>query len=146
MRTLLVPFLAFMLVTGDATAQGFQIEEVPSVDAVPVAQVKPRSIFFSDRGSDEIAESGGIFIRYEDWLKMRPLQQQFLSLYPGYTEPDADVVVDGTKRHYREKLHMYVAQARFVIAKAPSSLDLSRYVTAAFAQQLDPAIKHQVIA
>ena len=102
---------------GGAKAQPYQVEDVASVDALSVAQIKPRTIVFNDRGSDEIADAGGIFVRYEDWAKARPLQQQFLSLYPGYAEPDLDFIIDGTKRHYREKLHMYVGQARFVVAK-----------------------------
>jgi len=145
MQTLFALVCALLITTGGAKAQSFQIEDVPSVEAVSVAQIKPRSIIFSDRGSDEIADAGGIFVRYEDWAKMRPLQQQFLSLYPGYSEPDLDIIVDGTKKHYREKLHMYVAQARFVVAKPAASFDLARYVTLPFAQQLDPAIKHRLI-
>jgi len=40
---------------------------------------------------------------------------------------------------------MYIAQARFVLAKAPSAVDLSHYVTLAFLQKIDPAIKHSLI-
>jgi hypothetical protein len=42
-------------------------------------------------------------------------------LYPGYTEPNLDIIVDGTKRRYDEKLHMYVAEARSILAKPQSS-------------------------
>lgn len=145
MRTLFAFVSALLITTGGAKAQPYQVEDVASVDALSVAQIKPRAIVFNDRGSDENADAGGIFIRYEDWAKARPLQQQFLSLYPGYVEPDLDFIIDGTKRHYREKLHMYVAQARFVVAKPAASFDLAKYVTLPFAQQLDPAIKHKVI-
>jgi hypothetical protein len=145
MRTLFALVSALLITTGGAAAQPYQIEDVASVDTLSVAQIKPRAIVFSDRGSDEVADAGGIFIRYEDWAKARPVQQEFLGLYPGYKEPDQDFIIDGTKRHYREKLHMYVAQARFVVAKPAASFDLSRYVTLPFAQQLDPAIKHSLI-
>src|SRR6267378_5800636 len=145
MRTLFALVSVLLMMIGGAKAQPYQVEEVASVDAFSVARIKPRTIVFNDRGSDEIADAGGIFVRYEDWAKARPLQQQFLSLYPGYAEPDLDFIIDGTKRHYREKLHMYVAQARFVVAKPSASLDLTRYVTLPFAQQLDPAIKHRLI-
>ena len=87
----------------------------------------------------------GVFIRYEDWAKAKPLQQQFLSLYPGYAEPNVDIIVDGAKKRYREKLHMYVAEARFVLAKPPASINLRALATLPFAQQLDPAIKHRLI-
>ena len=65
-------------------------------------------------------------MRYEDWAKTKPVQQQFLGLYPGYVEPNTDIVIDGAKRRYREKLHMYVAEARFLVAKPPSAIDLTR--------------------
>ncbi len=40
---------------------------------------------------------------------------------------------------------MYVAQARFVLDKAPASIDLSRYVTLPFLEKIDPAITHKLI-
>jgi hypothetical protein len=40
---------------------------------------------------------------------------------------------------------MYVAQARFIVAKTPSAIELPRYVTLAFLQKIDPAVKHQPI-
>jgi hypothetical protein len=41
---------------------------------------------------------------------------------------------------------MYIAQARFVLDRAPGTIDLSRYVTLAFVQKIDPAIKHTLLA
>jgi hypothetical protein len=41
---------------------------------------------------------------------------------------------------------MYVAQARFLVAKPAASLDLARFVSLPFVQQLDPAIKDQLMA
>jgi len=40
---------------------------------------------------------------------------------------------------------MYVAQARFVLARPPASLDLARVTTLPFVEQIDPAIKHRLI-
>src|SRR6516164_648993 len=37
-------------------------------------------------------------------------------------------------------------QARFVLAKAPAAIDLSRYVTLPFLEKIDPAIKHKLIS
>ena len=101
----------------------------------PVAQLKPRSIVFSDQPGDDLVDPAVGFIRYEDWAKARPVQQQFLSLYPGYTEPNVDIIVDGTRRRYRERLHMYVAEARFVISRPPASLELARLATLPFVEQ-----------
>jgi len=84
-------------------------------------------------------------MRYQDWAKARPLEQQFLGLYPGYSEPDTDLVVDGVKKRFKEKLHMYVASARFVLARQPGSIDLAHLVTLPFVEQIDPAIKHRAI-
>src|SRR2546428_11381724 len=145
MRMLLALVAGLAVVSADVKAQSFEVQDVASVDGVPVAQLKPKTIAFSDRGNDENAEDGGIFTRYEDWAKAKPLQQQLLSLYPGYAEPNVDVVIDGTKKRYRQKLHMYVAQARFLIERPPASLDLARFVTLPFVQRLDPAIKQRVI-
>ncbi len=109
-----------------AAAQDFEIVETPSVTQPPVAQLKPRSIVFSDKPGDDLVDPAVGFIRFEDWAKVRPVQQQFLSLYPGYAEPNVDIIVDGTRRRYRERLHMYVAEARFVISRPPASLKLAR--------------------
>jgi hypothetical protein len=40
---------------------------------------------------------------------------------------------------------MYVAEARFALARAPASIDLASYVTLPFIERTDPAIKHQLI-
>ena len=129
----------------DAKTQEFRVEDVGSLADVPVAQLKPRTIVFADHPPENLVDPGTGFMRYEDWAKARPLEQQFLSLYPGYSEPDIDLVVDGVKKRFKEKLHMYVASARFVLARQPGSLDLARLVTLPFVEQIDPAIKHRVI-
>jgi hypothetical protein len=126
-----------------ANAQEFQLQEQPSLAAPPVTELKPKTIVFADQPG---AKGEDVFISYEDWAKVRPLQQQLLTLYPGYAEPNAEIVVDGTKRRYNEKLHVYVAEARFILAKPQASINLARLVTLPFAQQLDPAIKHRVVA
>lgn len=140
-----VALLAGLVVlAAPVAAQDFELVEAPSATQQPVAQLKPRSIVFSDKPGDDLVDPAVGFIRYEDWAKARPIQQQYLSLYPGYTEPNVDVIVDGTRRRYREKLHMYVAEARFVISRAPASLNLAQLATLPFAERLDPAIKHQL--
>jgi hypothetical protein len=91
-------------------------------------------------------DPGTGLIRFEDWARARPLQKQVLSLYPNYVEPTFKRTVNGVTKSHQEKLHMYVAEARFVIGRPPGSLDLARFTTLAFLERLDPAIKHQVIA
>jgi hypothetical protein len=106
------------------------------------AELKPKTIVFADQLG---ANKDEVFVSYEEWAKAKPLQQQLLSLYPGYSEPNLDIIVDGTKRRYSEKLHMYVAQARFMVAKPQGSINLARLASLPFAEQLDPAIKHRVV-
>jgi hypothetical protein len=132
------------LLSAPAATQEFELVEAASTTEVPAAQLKPRSIVFADKPGDGLVDPAVGFIRYEDWAKTRPIHQQFLSLYPGYTEPNIEVVIDGTRRRYREKLHMYVAEARFMISRPPTSLNLAQLATLPFAERIDPAIKHQV--
>jgi hypothetical protein len=128
-----------------AAAQDFQIVETPSVTKQPVAELKPRSIAFADKPGDDLVDPAVGFMSFEVWGKARPVEQQFLSLYPGYSEPNVETIVDGTRRRYRERLHMYVAEARFVLSRPPSSIQLASLATLPFAERIDPAIKHQVV-
>jgi hypothetical protein len=74
------------------------------------------------------------------------VQRQFLSLFPTYAEPMINVSVHGITKPYTEKLHMYVAEARFLIAKPPAAIDLSRYLSLGVLETIDPAVKHRRIA
>ena len=127
----------------DQTSE-FRLDEVASLSDLPAAQLKPKSIAFTDRPA--LLDAGTGFMRFEDWAKARPLEQQLLSLYPGYAEPNTDLVIDGAKKHYKEKLHMYVASARFALARPPSSIDLARLITLPFIEQIDRTIKSRLIA
>jgi hypothetical protein len=131
--------------TQDPKTQGFRVEDVAALADLPIGQLKPKTIAFADRPAENLVDPGTGFMRYEEWAKARPLEQQFLGLYPGYSEPNADIVVDGVKKRFKEKLHMYVAAARFVLSRQPGSLDLARLVTLPFVEQIDPAIKHRLI-
>jgi hypothetical protein len=128
-----------------AAAQEFTIAEVPLVTALSPADVKPRTIAFADYRKADIADPNTGLIRFEDWARARPLQKQVLSLYPAFVEPTLTVTVNGVAKQQKEKLHMYVAEARFVLAKPAASLDLGRFLTLQFLERLDPAIKHRII-
>src|SRR5207253_2846078 len=52
----------------------------------------------------------------------------------------------GVTKPRKEKLQVYLAEARFVLARPPGSIDLSRYATVPFLERIDPAIKHTLIA
>jgi len=145
MPVLIALLLGMAAVSSGAKAQEFRIEEVAAAAALPIAQLKPKTIAFADQPPEELVDASTGFMRFEDWVKAQPTRKQFLSLYRGYDEPNDDIVIDGVKKRYREKLHMYVAQARFVLARATGSLDLARVAKLPFVEQIDPAIKHRVI-
>ncbi len=126
-------------------AQEFRIEEANSVAGLAVEQLKPKTIAFIDRPSDELIDPDAGLIRFEDWAQAKAVQKQFLSPYPSYVEPNVDITVDGVRKRVKEKLHMYVGQARFALARSPDTLNLSSFVTLPFIERMDPAIKHRLI-
>jgi len=132
--------------TPTAKADDFRVEDVAALADSPIAQLKPRTIVFADHPPENLVDPGTGFMRYEDWAKARPLEQKYLGLYPGYSEPNTDLVADGAKKRFKEKLHMYVGAARFVLSRPPESIDLARLITLPFVEQIDPAIKHRLIA
>jgi hypothetical protein len=46
----------------------------------------------------------------------------------------------------KRRLHVYVAEARFAIPKPTASIDLSKMISLAMVEQLDPSIKHRQIS
>jgi hypothetical protein len=134
-----------ILQSAAAGAQEFKIEDVTSVAKLAVEQLRPKSIVFMDRPGDEVVDPEVGLIRFEDWAQQRPIQKQFLSPYPSYVEPNVEIAVDGVRKRFKEKLHMYVAAARFPLARAPGSLDLASFIALPFLERIDPAIKHQLI-
>ena len=142
-----VALVAIVACAASAPAQDFRIEDVPSVTARPVAQIKPLTILFSDRTQGDKADPGSGLIRFDDWAKRYPDRKQLLSLYPGYTEPE--LIRRGSGRGTRTakvKLTMYLAEARFVLHRVPTLDTLNRFTTLAVVEALDPAIKHRLIA
>jgi hypothetical protein len=133
-----------------AAAQDFQIAEVSAARDANVADIKPGVIDFSDHTSPGAVDSETALTRFGDWADKHPNEKKFLALFPGYVEPAVDKTTSGgaaqKSEKVTEKLYMYVAQARFVLDKAPASIDLARYVTLAFLDKIDPSIQHKLIA
>ena len=128
-----------------AAARQFAIEDVPSARSVDVARLKPATIAFSDKPSGDAADANLDLTRYDAWAGDHPNEKKFLALYPSYAEPTVRKAENGGKPQV-EKLYMYVAQARFVLDRAPGTLDLAHDVTLDFLDRIDPAIKHKLIA
>lgn len=141
----LILFVGALAATTHAAAPEFRVEEVTSPAALAVDQIKPKTILFMDHPSEELIDPDAGLIKFEDWAAARPLEKQFLTPYPSYVEPNVEITVDGVRKRQKEKLHMYVAQARFALARAPESIDLASYVSLPFIERTDPAIKHQLI-
>jgi len=127
-----------------ANAQEFQIVKVASVAGSAVDQLKPKTIFFNDYRADETTDKGA-FIRFDEWSRTKPVQKQFLSLFPTYTEGTIHKVIDGSKKEVKDELQVYVTEARFKLSRPAASIDLARYTSLPFIESIDPAIKHQVI-
>jgi hypothetical protein len=128
-----------------ANAQEFALEESSSAAGLAVDKLKPRTIAFIDRPSDELIDPDAGLIKFEDWAQAAPVQKQFLSPYPSYVEPTVEITVDGVRKRVKEKLHMYVGQARFALARAPDALNLASFVALPFVERMDPAIKQRLI-
>src|SRR6202451_1827627 len=127
-----------------AAAQDFRIEDSGAARLADVGQLKPGIIAFSDQWGGDAVDPGGVLIRFEDWANKHPVQKKFLALFPAYVEPTIAKPANGGGPVV-EKLYMYVAQARFVLDRAPTTIDLSRYVTLPILERIDPAIKHKLI-
>ena len=127
-----------------ASAAAFGVDDVGSARNTPVAQLKPATIAFSDKPADAV--DGNLnMVRFDNWALAHPDEKKFLALYPSYTEPTVRKVEHDGKPQL-EKLYMYVAQARFLLDRAPGSIDLAHYVTLDFLGRIDPAIKHKTLA
>ena len=66
-----------------------------------------------------------------------------MSLYPSYEEPMVKKTSGGVTTTRKERLHMYVVEARFLVNKP--NIDLGRYATLPFIEKLDPAITSKTI-
>jgi hypothetical protein len=128
---------------GAAQAQPFKIMDVASLAALPIGQLAPQTIAFADHKSDNLVDKSSGLIRFDDWAQTRMVQKQFLSLFPSYDEPTINA--GGSAKPHKKRLHMYVAEARFVLKRAPQAIDLARYATLPFVERIDPAIKHKAI-
>ena len=125
-----------------AAGQEFQIVRVNSVTGFTIDQLKPYTIIFNDNRADDTSNG---FVRFDDWTRLKPIQKQYMSLYPTYTEHTVTRVIDGVSKTYRDEMQLYIVEARLKVSRPPSSIDLKRYTTLPFIENVDPAIKHQLI-
>ena len=136
--------LAAPVGTVGAAEQDFRMQETATLPALGTTALAPRTIVFTDHRNDELADAATGLFHFSDWERARPQQKQLLSLFPSYEEPAA-AGTDKTGKAKKQRLHVYVAEARFPVAKPVASIDLSRMVTLPMLEQLDPSIKHRLI-
>jgi hypothetical protein len=127
-----------------AGAQEFQIVKVASVAGSAVDTLQSKTIFFNDHRLDETSDKGA-FIRFDEWSRTKPIQRQFLSLFPNFAEGTVHRVIDGAKKEVKDELQMYITEARFKLSRPAASIDLTRFATLPFIESIDPAIKHKII-
>jgi len=124
-----------------ALADEFRLQEVASLNG-GAGRLEPKNILFTEHRSDQLVNASLGLGRFDDWEKQRPQQIQFLVVSPLHKEP-ADLAA---VKSSAEKLHLYVAEAQFLIAKPAASLDLPGYVNIDFLEKVDPSIQHQLVA
>jgi hypothetical protein len=143
--SLLVVLIALATASAQTRPPEFQLEEITTPAGFAVERLKPKTIAFIDHPGDELIDPDAGLIRFEDWAQARPIEKQFLTPFASYSEPTVETMVDGVRKRQKEKLHMYVAEARFALARPPETIDLASFVTLPFIQRTDPAIKHELI-
>jgi hypothetical protein len=141
-----VAFVALIGMLSAARAEEFHIEDAGSPPNWDIAAIKSGAIAFSDGAPN--ASGIATMQTFAEWSKTVPAQKKFLALFPAYSEPTITKASNGDApaAPVVEKLDMYVAQARFMLNRAPGSIDLSHYVALPFLEKIDPAIKHKLIA
>jgi hypothetical protein len=144
MRTVTAVLLALAASTAIASAQDFQIVKVSSVSTSAVGELKAKTIFFNDGRADDTTDKGA-FTRFDEWSRTKPIQRQFLSLFPNFQEGMVHKIIDGSKKEVKDELQMYITEARFKLSRPAASIDLKSFASLEFIQSIDPAIKHQVI-
>lgn len=126
-------------------ASAGNVKDVSNLNPSDATTLKPGTILFTDYREKGSANPESGLIAYLDWVKSRPAEAGALAPYPGYAEPDYMATVNGVSKPRHETLKVYVAEGRFVVAKPPEAIDLSRYATLDFVSKMDGAIRHKAL-
>lgn len=150
LATFLAVLAAAMGAPAHAVAEEFHMQEVSSLPQQASGTLAPHTILFTDHRKDELVDPTTGLIHFSDWERSRLPQKQLLSLFPSFEESTINGADDGAAKDIvtkprKRRLHVYVAEARFALAKPAASIDLSKIITLATIEQLDPSIKHRLI-
>ena len=141
----LTALLGAVLAAGPAAAAPFEIEEAGSA-GLGLERLRPGIILIDDlKGRQDVDPVTGL-IRFEDWARAMPQQQRALSLHESYVEPTIQVNVHGITKPYKEKLHVYMVTARFLLDRPAGALDVAEFASLPFLERIDPSIEHKQIA
>ena len=132
--------------SGRIHAQEFRIEEAATPAALSVESLKPKAIAFVDRPGNEMIDPDAGLHAFRRLGAGTSGRKAVLDPVSSYVEPFVEIVIDGVRKRFKEKLHMYVGEARFAIARPASSIDLASFVSLPFIERIDAAIKHRLIA
>jgi hypothetical protein len=143
--TLFGTLAAVVCTPAHSWAEEFHMQEVPSLPLPAAGALAPHTILFTDHRRDELVDPTTGLIHFSDWEHSRLQQKQLLSLFPSFEEPMVTSAESAAKLRKR-RLHVYVADARFALAKPAASIHLSKMITLAMIEQLDPSIKHRLIS
>ncbi len=142
---LLLAALAAAPALAAGPASSVRVEDVASVAGVDPARLGRGVVAFADRPGGRTSEPSAGLVPFAEWAAKRPVQRRFLALDPAYEEPTFHFHVHGLPKSRKASLHVYVAEARFLVPRRPEAIDLARYASLDFLEQLDPAIKHRRI-
>src|SRR5260370_36599509 len=84
-------------------AQEFRLEEATSLAALAVDGLKPKTIGFLDRPSDELIDPDAGLVRFEDWAQARPAEKQFLTPFRRYVAPHVGVTFHRQRPRSKDK-------------------------------------------
>jgi hypothetical protein len=143
-RNLTATVLVFTATIAFAAAQDYKIVKVTSVAGAALDGLKPKTILFTDHRLDDKTDKGA-FIHFDEWSRTKPTEFKFLNLFPTFKEGMVHKIIDGSKKEVKDELQMYVTEARFMLSRPATSVDLKAYATLPFIQSIDPTIKHELI-
>jgi hypothetical protein len=130
MRRSVAAFAGLLLSAAAASPQEFKIEEMNSASAVAGGAAAPLTIAFNDHAGDK-SVLGPSLLPFDDWMRARPQEPPLLSLYPGYVEPVVVRKAGGATKTSKDKLALYVAEARFIVRRKPNIDQLGRFASLA---------------
>ena len=119
-----------------AGAAEIEIVKVTSVAGARHDKLRPKIIIFNDYRLDEKSDKGA-FIQFDEWSRTKPIQRQFLSLFPA--SPKAWSTGSSTAREGGQGRAADVHHRGAIHAVGPAaSIDLRCYATLPFIQSIDP--------